>query len=74
MLCGRQFTVEVRNLEFFFFDDFKQMIQKLAIIEKYMKFVRLSLLFDSPWIVACQAPLSMKFFRPEYWSGLPFPS
>ena len=23
--------------------------------------------------VACQAPLSMGFFRPEYWSGLPFP-
>ena len=24
--------------------------------------------------VACQAPLSMAFFRQEYWSGLPFPS
>ena len=24
--------------------------------------------------VACQAPLSMEFFRQEYWSGLPFPS
>ena len=24
--------------------------------------------------VACQAPLSMKFSRQEYWSGLPFPS
>ena len=23
---------------------------------------------------ACQAPLSMEFFRQEYWSGLPFPS
>ena len=23
--------------------------------------------------VACQAPLSMRFFRQEYWSGLPFP-
>ena len=28
----------------------------------------------SPWTVACQAPLSMGFFRQEYWSGLPFPS
>jgi len=27
-----------------------------------------------PWIVACQAPLSMGFSRQEYWSGLPFPS
>ena len=25
------------------------------------------------WIVAFQAPLSMGFFRQEYWSGLPFP-
>ena len=28
----------------------------------------------TPWIVACQAPLSMGFSRQEYWSGLPFPS
>ena len=26
------------------------------------------------WTVACQAPLSMKFSREQYWSGLPFPS
>ena len=29
--------------------------------------------FVIPWTVACQAPLSMGFFRQEYWSGLPFP-
>ena len=29
-------------------------------------------LFATPWIVACQAPLSMGFSRQEYWSGLPF--
>ena len=28
----------------------------------------------TPWTVACQAPLSMRFPRQEYWSGLPFPS
>ena len=28
----------------------------------------------TPWPVARQAPLSMGFFRQEYWSGLPFPS
>ena len=28
----------------------------------------------TPWIVACQAPLSMEFFRQEYWSGVQFPS
>ena len=26
-----------------------------------------------PWTVAHQAPLSVGFFRQEYWSGLPFP-
>ena len=25
------------------------------------------------WTVACQASLSMGFFRQKYWSGLPFP-
>ena len=30
--------------------------------------------FASHWTVACQAPLSMEFFRQEYWSGLPCPS
>ena len=28
----------------------------------------------NPWTVAYQAPLSMRFSRQEYWSGLPFPS
>ena len=28
----------------------------------------------TPWIVACQAPLSMEFYRQEYWSRLPFPT
>ena len=29
--------------------------------------------FATPWTVAHQAPLSVKFSRQEYWSGLPFP-
>ena len=29
---------------------------------------------STPWIVACQAPLSLGFSRQEYWSGLPLPS
>ena len=32
------------------------------------------LLFAISWTLACQAPLSMKFSRQEYWSGLPFPT
>ena len=33
-------------------------------------------MFDSAtlWSVACQSPLSMRFSRQEYQSGLPFPS
>ena len=31
-------------------------------------------LFATPWTVAHQAPLSIEFFRQEYWSGLPFPT
>ena len=31
------------------------------------------LLFEIPWSVALQPPLSMRFFRQEYWSGLPCP-
>ena len=31
-------------------------------------------LFETPWTVAYQAPLSMRFSRQGYWSGLPFPS
>ena len=30
--------------------------------------------FVTPWNVDCQAPLSMEFFRQEYWSRLLFPS
>ena len=30
-------------------------------------------LFTTPWTVACQAPLSMGFYREEYCSGLPLP-
>ena len=30
-------------------------------------------LFETPWTVACQPPLSMEYSRQEYWSGIPFP-
>ena len=32
------------------------------------------LTLETPWTVACQAPLCMGFSRQESWSGLPFPS
>ena len=30
-------------------------------------------LFETLWVVAHQAPLSMGFSRQEHWSGLPYP-
>ena len=30
-------------------------------------------LFVATWTIVHQAPLSMGFYRPEYWRGLPFP-
>ena len=32
------------------------------------------LLFVTPWIVACQVPLSTGLFQQVYLSGLPFPT
>ena len=31
-------------------------------------------LFAILWTIARQTPLSMEFFRQEYWSGLPLPT
>ena len=36
--------------------------------------VQSCLILVTPWTVACQAPLSMRFSRQAYWNGLPFPS
>ena len=43
---------------------------KATIHAQFLSCVRL---FETPWTVAHQAPLSMEFSRQEYWSGLPFP-
>ena len=40
---------------------------------KGKSFSRVGLL-ATPWTAAYQAPLSMGFSRPEYWSGVPLPS
>ena len=34
---------------------------------------KLCLTLATPWTIAHQAPLSMRFFRQEYWSVLPCP-
>ena len=30
-------------------------------------------LFATPWMIACQAPLSMEFSWQKFWTGFPFP-
>ena len=40
----------------------------------FIQLLSLVWLFVTPRTVACQAHLSMRFPRQEYWSGLPFPS
>ena len=46
------------------------------VSERKVKVMSLSSvrLFETPWTVAYQAPLSLGFSRQGYWSGLPFPS
>ena len=44
------------------------------LLESEVKSLSCVQLFAIPWTVAYQAPLSMRFSRQEYWSGLPFPS
>ena len=31
-------------------------------------------IFENPWTIAHQTPLSMRLSRQEYWSGMPFTS
>ena len=45
----------------------------LSSISELKSFSRVRV-FATPWTVAYQAPLSMRFSRQGYWSGLPFPS
>jgi len=58
------------------------MLYKPEVLATFLSFssVKVKVLVASlcltviPWIVAHQAPLSMEFFRQEYWRRLPFPS
>ena len=43
----------------------------VTLVRVLSHFIRVRL-FAAPWTVAHQAPLSMRFSRQEYWSGLPF--
>ena len=49
----------------------KAMTNLLLLLLSRFSLVRLCV---TPWTAAYQAPLSMGFFRQEYWSGVPLPS
>ena len=53
-----------------FFSPLNMLIKIVYVCVRMLSCV---LLFVTPWAVVCQAALSMKFSRQEYWSGLPFP-
>ena len=46
-------------------------IQWIKVKESEIKVARLCPTLVTPWIIACQAPLSLGFSSQEYWSGLP---
>ena len=64
MLCPTK-SLSCQNHSFFFLLSF--------IVLTFPVLLLFSASFETPWTVACQAPLSMEFPRQEYWSGLPFP-
>ena len=47
----------------------KKLKWRVMCVCKYLSHIQL---FATPWIVACQALLSIEFSRQEYWSVLPF--
>ena len=50
---------------------FNSLLVKYAIVHVCAQSASRVWLIVTPWIVAYQAPLSMGFYRQEYWSGLP---
>ena len=48
----------------------QQVIHRMCVPAQLLSLVRFP---ATPWIVACQAPLTVGLSWQEYWSGLPFP-
>ena len=80
-LLLRQISLECHPLESF--GDIHHAARQLKSLRKFYRKISLLSMFScsvmsnsfaTPWTAACQPPLSMRFSRQEYWSGLPFPS
>ena len=64
---GKQIHLYFYKRTYYCFSEIKEAV--LCMLGRFSSFR----LFASLWTVACQAPLSMRFSRQEYWSGLPCP-
>ena len=71
-LCNQHFILSVELLVFY-----KTLIEPLGVVIVFLlaKLLQLcqTLRNSVVWTAACQATLSMRFSRQEYWSGLPCP-
>ena len=61
----------ILNIHKVFFSILLDICQEVEILMHVWAHVQL---FATLWTITHQAPLSIKFFRKEYWSGLPFPT
>ena len=65
--------ISVSSLKNTFLNCLKKRVQDLfSSCNTHVQLLSLVRLFETPWTVACVAPLSVGFCRQEYWSGLPF--
>ena len=76
-LCNFSLNIFLKPIEFFIFSPFDFYLRVGVITDPFLLiWIPAQLpnhvqLFATPWTVAHQAPLSIKFSRQEYWSGLP---
>ena len=71
---GKRFYLELDHSVFTFAAFFLSLLGLPTLCVGVLSHFSRVQLFATLWTVACQAPLSLGFFRPEYWSGLPCPS
>jgi len=62
-------TIRVKT--FYFLCFYVLHVKSIMCVSRSLSHVSL---FETPWTVAHQAPLSMGLTRKQYWSGLPCPS
>ena len=52
---------------------FQMLFTRQCLVFWWWGFRQSCMTLATPWTVACQVPLSVRFSRQEYWRGLPFP-